>query len=178
MMRKVLLYKFLTIVLFLCFGPGLFGQGSAENIIKESFALSPRGEVMLENKYGKIEINGWNTDSVKMIVRIQVRAKSSEDARELMNRIVPNTQRAGDYLEIKTELRPKKKNAINKFFRDINIFDLDKTGIDIDYTVWVPNSVELNVTNKYGDIFVSDFTGILSVHVGFPFLGHFKSGVI
>lgn len=53
----------------------------------KSYDFSNDGEVNIENKYGKINLYGWDKDEISISLDITVDHKRKEDSKELLSRI-------------------------------------------------------------------------------------------
>jgi len=47
----------------------------------------------------------------------------------------------------------------------VNPIDFNKSNVDINYTVYVPETVELEITNKFGDLNITDCSGRLTTSI-------------
>jgi hypothetical protein len=136
------------------------GQAIVEKDINRELEINSDGKLKIENKYGDIEVTGWAEDKIKVSIYVRVKDNTSADAEELLDRIEPKFLTTSEYISIVSEIEPKKKGFLNNLFREIS-FNLDKTNIDINYTVYMPRTASLVISNVYGDVLVTDFEGSL-----------------
>jgi hypothetical protein len=114
-------------------------------VIKKEYTINPNAQVSFENKFGQIHCNNWDKNIVSVEVRINVAASSEEKVNRLFAQV--NIENEG--------------SATNVQFRTI----YDKEGfsgssrITVDYTVYLPVTVDLSLTNKFGDIFLNELSG-------------------
>jgi len=130
--------------------------------IERSFPLSEDGELMLENKYGKINIKGWELDQVSVKINIQVSHRRYDTAKDLLERINPKVNSSGGYVSIVSEIANKNAGWFADFFNRTNPIDIDRSRVQIDYEVFLPKKAKLKVTNRFGDVLVEDWTGELN----------------
>lgn len=149
---KTLRSRVLTVVLSLVAGVA-FGAPAQdfEKKIVEQFPIASDGEVEIINRYGKVEVETWDETEVKIEVTIIVEAKNQGKADEVFERINVNFSNTSSLVRAATDIASGSKwdkwfgNSSNKF--------------EINYHVWVPSTVEVDLTNKYGDIVVASMDG-------------------
>ncbi|MEN0004393.1 MAG: hypothetical protein AAF798_09625 [Bacteroidota bacterium] len=127
-------------------------KGAYTKTIKKEFPIAANGVVNVQNKYGKIAIETWDRDRVKVNVKISVTASSEKKAQEVFDRIRVDFMNKPDYIKAVTEIGSKKSN----WWSWSNGGDGD---FDIDYTILMPKRLNLELTNKHGDISISSIDG-------------------
>lgn len=155
---KIILYG----VLVVC-SCTMYGQNKLRKEVKETHTLSNDGALYLDNKYGDVYINGWEKDAIEIIVDIEAESKNIEKTKELLNRINPNIVATNKQIIIKSEISKKKKGFFNRYLSKIDPFKNEKTKIN--YTVYLPKNAEVEVLNKYGNIIITDWNGVLKADV-------------
>ena len=140
-------------------------QEKVSKKISETYAMSNAGEMHLNNKYGDITINGWSKNSVSIQVDITVTHKKRDNAKSLLDRIGTNIKAMGDYITVDSEISEKSDGFFAKYFNKANPFDFDRSNVQINYTIYLPLNSELNITNKFGDVVIEDWTGKLKLEV-------------
>lgn len=153
----------LAIVLVTC--TSLTAQEKVSKKITKTFAMTNAGKLQVENKYGHINLNGWDKDEVLLEVVVTVNHRKKENADELLQRINPTFGNSDDYVSIGYEIAEKSNNWFTNFFEKANPFDYDRSNIQIDYTINLPRKAELKVTNTFGDVILEDWTGKLKALV-------------
>ncbi|APQ18917.1 hypothetical protein A9200_05260 [Maribacter hydrothermalis] len=139
-----------------------------EKVSKETTKTYPfnnTGELHLENKYGNINIYGWTKEEVSITINITVTDKKKEDANDLLKRINPAIRRSDKFISVNYEISEKNSGFFSNLFEKANPFDFDRSNIQIDYIVYLPKKVELEIVNKFGDVFIEDWVGILKADV-------------
>lgn len=142
--------------------------GAQERVFKKlekSFTLDNSGEIILENKYGDIEISGWSKNSASIVVNIEVTHRKEEDAKSLLDRIQSEIIKTGDYIEIKTTIEEKSTGLLGQYFEKVNPFDYNESNLKINYTIYVPEKADLTVVNSFGDVVLADWGGNLRTTV-------------
>jgi hypothetical protein len=149
------LYRMLPVLIFIfMLSPS---KSSAHDdytkIIKKEYAVDPNAQLLLDNKFGQIHCNNWDKNLVSVEVRITVTASSLEKATKLL-----------DLVNIVSEGTPSSVQVRTVF---------DKEGfsgnskVSVDYTVNMPATVNLNLTNKFGDVFLNDLSGKGNLNVAY-----------
>ena len=158
-MKQVFLYKNILVVLLLIAGFTATGQDFRKRRSEtKSFKISDDVELRVVNKYGRIQLIPWTKDSIKFEVNIEVRAKKEDKAQSTIDNIDIDFVSFQSYIESKTSF-----SGQGSFWGGVK----DKTGsvfsgdskTQIDYKIYLPNTVHLNIDNKYGDIFMEDHLG-------------------
>ncbi len=136
-------------------------QESVSKEITKNFPITSKGELTIDTKYGDLVINGWDKDSIAITVNIKVTHKKLENAKELLDRIQPKINVIGDLATITSEIEAKKENFVSNYFSKSSAFDFDKSNVQINYTIYLPLNVSLDIANKFGDVILENFNGRL-----------------
>jgi hypothetical protein len=135
------------------------GWGEYNKTVKKEFAISSNGTVYLANKYGKVDVKTWDRNRVKLDIRISVRTNSESNAQKVFNRININFSNTSDLVKAITEIEPKKSNSI------FGGWGNDKSDYTIDYEVYLPVSCQLELSNKYGDVYVDKMNAPIKLNI-------------
>jgi len=128
-------------------------------VIKKETKFSPYGTVSLNNKYGKIEVESWDKNRVKVAVKIFVRADSEHQAQQVFDRINLSFAESSGALAVATAIR---ENNQDWWFWGASENQDDYT---IDYKVYVPASAQVDIQNRHGDIYVKQINGKVNISV-------------
>jgi hypothetical protein len=150
-----------VLLLILMCSLAINAQESVSKKIVKKYPLTNQGDITLDSKYGDIVINGWEKDSIVITVAIKVTDKKLENATDLLNRIQSQIKVVGSLATISSEIAAKNESFIANYFNKNNPLDFDKTNVQINYTIYLPKSCSLNLTNKFGDIILENFSGRL-----------------
>lgn len=134
-------------------------QFSDTRQVVRQFSVSPETQIEIANKYGKIDINTWDKDSAVFEISIKVEEKKLSKLEESMRNIEFDVTSSVNYLIVRTEVE-KNKGGLAKEFKKFKETLLSSDGnIQVDYTVWIPETNRLKIENKFGDIFIGDYKG-------------------
>lgn len=159
-MKKVIsLYN----ILILCcvFAISLNAQVKEERVETNSFPIGANGQLLINNKYGYVECNVWEKDSVKIQIEVIVNTRKAEDADDLINSIRIDFNQFVDLVEARTVFGDNRKSFLKTYLSKIDPFDNNK--VDVNYTVWLPSSVKLEIENKFGDVLIENRTGDIDI---------------
>ena len=131
--------------------------------IKKEFAISSNGTAAMYNQYGKIDVKTWQQNRVKVEVTITVEARNESDAQKVFDRIKVEFEDRADYVKAETLIESSQNSWWN--------WGSDKSEFSIDYEVFVPRSLQLDLQNKYGDVYVGEMDGQGEVRVKY---GNFR----
>lgn len=148
-------YFVLLIVVLLLYDTEALAQKYRESKhIGRSFKVTPSTTVDITNKYGKIHIMPWNNDSVEFEIDIQVGADDPNKLKNLMANIDVDFVATQYYVTAKTNF------GEDDFWNQlIETFIPSESHVVVDYTIRIPNYVNLKLDNKYGDVYVDDVKG-------------------
>jgi hypothetical protein len=114
-------------------------------IIKKEYTVNPDAQLILDNKFGQIHCNNWDKNTVAIEIRITVAATSQASAEKQFDLVSIVSNGTPSQVENRT------------------VFTKDGFGgnskITVDYTVNMPATLNLKLTNKFGDVFLNDLSG-------------------
>lgn len=158
-------YKKVILLTCLIAGFSMFSQVKLKKQVKETFNMTNAGELYIDNKYGDVTINGWEENSISVVIDIVVTNKKKDNAKSLLERIVPRIKSTTDFIEIVSEISEKRTSVFSRYFNKVNPFDFDKSNVDINYTIYMPTHAEINVINKFGDVVLDNWKGKLKANI-------------
>lgn len=118
--------------------------------IKREFPIDPNGLTQFITKYGKLDVKTWDQNKVKVDVTIRVQARNEEDAQKVFNQI---------RIDFTSSANLVKAETIVESSSGWDWWGSSKSDFTIDYEVYLPKTVTLDVAHKYGDVFASNFAG-------------------
>lgn len=135
--------------------------------IDRDFGVPKNGFLELINKYGQVVINTWDKDSVKVKVRITAYGKDDSDAEKMLERVDIDFRKISTYLTIETVL-DRKSGFFKELLNNINDYSktlLSKNKLEIDYEIFMPETMHLDLENKFGDVYVQEMKGKVDIIV-------------
>jgi hypothetical protein len=134
--------------------------------IKKEFPISANGDVRITNKYGNVNITTSTENEVKFTISIKIKAEDKHQAEEAFN-----------YLKVEFENTPSSVDAQTVFLENTkNNWKVWKNlSYEIHYEVSLPSTVNLNIYNKYGNTYMGDMKGTVTLDLKY---GNLKTGDI
>jgi hypothetical protein len=128
----------------------------AQNIEKErkiskSYNVNSATTLSLNNKYGKIEVQGGQSAQIQVEISILSYAISEQRAQELVNNVKINIQEGNNI----------------SFTTEENYIMMKSSKLKVNYLVKMPKTVPLNIQNKFGDVVITEHQANLNVDVGY-----------
>ena len=157
--------KLLWMALLWVLGLSVTAQEQASKKITKSYTLTDKGTLQLENKYGNLNLKGWDKDKVSVTIAITVTQRKKDNAEALLQRIRFTAQEHDEFVSLGYDISEKSSGWFARLLDESNPFDYDQSDIQIDYTVYMPKNAELKVTNTFGDVYIEDWTGKLKALV-------------
>jgi hypothetical protein len=163
------LYTCRTIIILACVSCFFTATGNdflyeKTKTITHEFKVTPSTYVELSNKYGNMTIETWDADSVKIVVDVEVRADEDDDLDELLGMIDVNVTQSSGFVIAETEWSDNAK-FLKKLGFDISQNLGSGNKIQVDYTVYMPAELGLDIKNRFGDIFIAKYMGELEVEM-------------
>jgi hypothetical protein len=128
-------------------------DGEKRKTFSKSYALRSNQKVKISNKFGKVEVNNWKRNEVKVDVTIIVSSKDDRATQALLDNI--NIESSdGNPVTFTTKF----SNANNK---------TKNTKMEINYVVHMPAGNPLEIKNEFGSTTIPDWEGEVNVNQSF-----------
>lgn len=137
-----------------------FSKAEFSKTIKKEFAISPTGTTYLDNKYGNVEVKTWDQNRVRITATIKVNAGSQSAADAIFDRITINFSAGEEYAKAQTSIEPSKNNWLQWSWLGIS-----RNDYSINYEVFLPETNNLDIRHRYGDLFVAAMKGRVQLDV-------------
>jgi len=133
--------------------------------IVRSFAVNPETRLDISNKYGKIQVIQWKKDSVRLEVEIAVKSSSMSKLDKIMDNIEIEFTGTNYYVIAKTRFGSTNNTFLNDLMDLSGAIIPSKNQVEINYTVMAPSNMTINLVNKFGDIFIDDMKGNVTINL-------------
>ena len=140
--------------------------GELTKTIKKDFDITADGTTSISNKHGKVEINTWNQNKVKVEVVVRVEASRQSDAQKALDAIEVDFSNSSNSVSATTVF----DQMMNKWWNGNN-----RAKINVDYTVYLPATNHLELMHKHGHATIDDMQA--SVKIDFKH-GNFRAGAL
>ena len=139
-------------------------ESETRNFIK-TVPVGKETTLEVSNKYGKVEITTWNKDSVFIRAEVKAYAKDASKLGKMFDGITVNISDAKYIVRAQTEFTSN-LNTLFESFKGMTskIISYDSR-VEINYYIDIPEYLNLNIDNKYGDVYMEDNTGELRLNI-------------
>ncbi len=155
---KYYIKHFSTVLLMIVATFPVIGQNEYVKEIKKEFQVNRNTQLEISNKYGNVDIKDWNNESIAIEVTIKVRTSSKERADRVFSYINIVLKQEENTIKAITEFSENFSEA----FKGVNN---DEKGLEINYSVFMPKYIPLNLANKYGSVFINELTSTSTIDV-------------
>ena len=154
-------YKHYILLWLICFiVPRFLHAQSFNKSTVRSFKANSSTAVNITNKYGKVHVNTWNKDSVLIEINFYGEATSDAKLEDIKESINFDISSSGNAITAQTVFQ-KSGGIITEF---VDAF-VPSSQVVIDYTLYIPMDVNLNINNKFGNVYVDDFKGDVNINI-------------
>lgn len=131
----------------------------------KTFPVNAQTNIEVNNKYGEIHVKTWRKDSVKFVIDLRINSNSKDRLQKLKNDIRFDFSSSKYYVTASSNFGGT-GNQIFAELRSISeSFIPGKNSIEVNYTIYCPESVNLNLINKFGDIYIDDLRGEININL-------------
>ncbi len=141
---------------------GAKAHGEFTKVIKKEFTVTPDVQLTVNNRFGKVHCTNWEMNSVSIEVTITVTAADQGEADKKFSRISVDFTDSPSSVSAITNMNEIKNSGRGRF--------------SVDYMISMPVTANLDVTNKFGDIFINELQGKARINLGYGNLEAKKLG--
>lgn len=123
-----------------------------EKKIIKNYSVSANDKLNIENEYGQVVVNTWDKNEVNVEITVMSSASTDSKAQDLLESVSISETKAGGAIYLKTLMRS-------------NNFRSGKTSLKINYNITLPSWLNMNLVNKFGNVYLPSLTGNLQVKV-------------
>ncbi len=127
------------------------GKREYSKEIKKDFRYYGSEMVSLENQFGKVSVETWQKNHVKIAIEIKVKAENESKAQKIFDRIKIQFMDSNDLIGAITLINKEEKSWWD--------WSNENTDFEINYAVFMPADANLSVNNKYGDVYLASLNG-------------------
>lgn len=145
-----------TLILFLLLPLLSFGNAIKKHekskSINKSYSVSQNATLYVSNKYGNINITTWDKNTVEINIKITVKGNDLSHVNDKLNGIKVDFEASKNLVEARTRITKEKSNW--SWWGNS-----DKTSFQINYTIKMPKTNNVDLLNKYGEIELDELEG-------------------
>jgi hypothetical protein len=131
----------------------------------KSYSVDGNDKLVINNTYGKVTVNTWAKNEVKVDVQIKAYANEEDDAQKMLDNISITDSKENSVISFKTNIeRTNNNNNGNNFWG--TWFSNGKSNTrksEINYTIYMPAKSQLQISNRYGATILPDLQGKLII---------------
>ena len=162
-------------ILFLMIQSVVAQNYTNEKSVTESFLAEKYTELNINNKYGDVFLFPSDNDSIHFKVKLSASDKKEYEAEEQLAEMNVHISKSAYVIQASTIFNGNENNFKTDFKMFTgNIFNSSKS-IRVDYEVYVPNGLTVNITNAYGNVVVDEYKGDFTVNIN---AGDFTVGIL
>lgn len=133
--------------------------------ISKRYKVTRETRIEITNKYGKIELNPWDKDSVVFLINIRVEDKKLSKLEKAIDEIDFDITNSQHFLIFRTKVG-ENLTSLEKELQRFKETILQADGkMEINFRVWLPKNNPLKVENKFGDIYIGDYQGDVDIQL-------------
>ena len=154
----------LILLTLLLFTVGLANaQVSDRKELTKGFLVDKGTIVDVSNKYGDITVNTWDKDSVWVEINYEVSDKNYERLRKKMNEISFELTQSGHFVVVNTVISSSRNMLLDELTKLKETIGVGESQVEINIKLTLPDNLNLRIKNKYGNMYIDDYKGDLTV---------------
>jgi hypothetical protein len=122
--------------------------------VSKSFDVNKDATLTVKNKFGKVQCINWDKNSISIDVTITITCSSQEKANKYFDKINVDITGNSSIVTAVTTIED-------------NLFDKGNNEMSIDYMINMPKTINVEVTNKFGDIIMAEIGGMATIDLGY-----------
>jgi hypothetical protein len=126
---------------------------------QKTFDLTEKNTVYVDNRYGDINIENWEQDKVEIKATVIVEHSNPEKAKEILDNIYIEIFQEGDVIKAITTIDDKVNRSVWLSFGN------NDKKYQINYDIKLPVYANVELYNKYGDVFINELSGHALINV-------------
>jgi len=136
--------------------PNISTSNTQERIknYSKSYSVDGNDKLAIDNKYGRVTINTWNKNEVKVDVQIKGSASDDETAQKLIDAISISDSKDGNVVSFRTNFGSG-NSSMWSLFSNMN----DRHRAEVNYTIYMPSTMSLDLRNRYGAVVLPSLSG-------------------
>lgn len=134
--------------------PAFSIQDEVEKTIEKSFDVNQDVLLKVDNKFGKIHCNVWDESRITIVAKVSVEHHNASKAAQILDNIHIDIEGSASMVSAKTQIA--NTSGKNKNME-----------LNIDYTINMPRSASVNLTNSFGDIYLDKCEGPVTIKLSY-----------
>jgi hypothetical protein len=131
----------------------------------ETYPVTKETSMEVSNKYGTVQITAWNKDSVMIRAEVKATAENHEKLSKMFDGVSINIFGAKNKVMAQTSFSQNITMLFENFKGMTSKLITYDSRIEINYYIKVPEYLNMKIENKYGDIYMENCTGELTLNL-------------
>lgn len=144
----------------------LLQDGDVKEKVKtysKTYQADGNDKLQISNMYGKITVNTWNRNEVKVDVQIKAYANDEAEAQKMLDNINITDSKENSVISFRTNINRPGGSHGNSW---VMLFGPGKSSVrksEINYTIYMPAKIQLQISNRYGSTILPDLAGKVTI---------------
>jgi len=131
-----------------------YAQNTQYGILDKSYTPASKStELGISNNFGNITLAVWDKNSISVKITLDVEGYDENESKKILDKIDLTVNENPKHISIETNLKSHSSTSFRK-----------KT-FKINYEINMPDGHPLSISNEFGNIFMSDYSGKTSVNL-------------
>ncbi|RMB64033.1 hypothetical protein EAX61_01240 [Dokdonia sinensis] len=133
------------------------GKYTKEKKIKKEFTVNANARLLIDNSYGHVNIVSWNENRTVIEVHVKTNGNNEEKVQEKLDEIDVNFEGSASFVSAKTSFDKNRSRSWWNSWKDNNV------NMEVNYTVKVPVTNDIDISNDYGPISLNRIEGVAKI---------------
>lgn len=137
--------------------------------ITKTYKVNSKDKLSIQNQFGRITVNTWTKNEIKVNIVIKAYDVSDSKAQELLDGVSIVENNKGNLISFKTQIQKEGSSGLWEVFKRKTSSD-QRRGIEVFYTVYMPADNAIDITNLYGNVVLPDLKGPVNLNTTYSSL--------
>jgi hypothetical protein len=152
------------VVLALLWGTLVSAQDhTARRTMSKRYPVTRETTLEVQNKYGKIQVITWEKDSAALEVEIILTESSASKLKKLKEDVSIDLSRTSNYILARSSFKSESGRIASELKSVSHTLAGSNKHAEINYTIYIPEYLDLVLSNKFGDIYMDNMKGTVDI---------------
>jgi hypothetical protein len=129
-------------------------DGEKSRTIEKQYSTDKSETLAVSNSFGKVQVETWDRNEIAVKVELIGRGSSEREAQKVLDNLEVEINQSASSISFKTVVNSRLKGNNDE-------------GFEVNYTVKLPSDNPIDISNKFGDVFIDDRTGTVKADVAY-----------
>ena len=135
--------------------------------LTKSYSAGASDVLSIDHNYGRITVNTWDKNEVKVDVEIKAYAEDEDSAQRLLDGVTISNGKTGNQITFKTNIENNNKSNSWMTMSYWNGNSNNKQKVDVFYTVYMPAKTAINLKTNYTNVILPNLDGAVTVNMNY-----------